>query len=315
MISTEGLTKHYNKVVAVEDLNINIAKGEVYGFLGPNGAGKTTTIMMILGLTRPTRGTVKLFGHDLQKNYFEIKRKIGVLSEFHYLYDEMTAREYLNFFCSLYKVSDRERKIKRILERVNLYDRKDELLGGYSKGMRQKLSLARALLHDPEILVLDEPVSSLDPYGIKEVRDLLLEENQKGRTLFISSHILSEVERICTRVGILNKGRLLVEDTMQSIKRRVSDEVELTVEVEDLGNDIVQALEALDFVTGVARLDRQLVVKTKPEADYRGQISRAISSKGGVLLGMRAKEMSLEDAFVTITEKNVPLLAAKGGAK
>ena len=186
MIQTVGLTKKFDGLTAVDNLNIHVEKGEIYGFLGPNGAGKTTTIMMLLGMERPTAGEIKLFGKDLAQNYFEIKRRVGVLSEFQYLYEDMTAREYLRFFADLYEVENPEKKINEVLGRIDLVDRQNELLSGYSKGMRQKLGMARVLLHEPDLLILDEPQSSLDPYGIKEIRDIIMEENRKGKTLFIS---------------------------------------------------------------------------------------------------------------------------------
>jgi len=312
MIRTENLTKHYDGVTAVEDLNIHVQKGEIYGFLGPNGAGKTTTIMMILGLVKPSAGRVELFGQPMEENYFLIKRRLGVLSEFQYLYEDMTGYEYIKFFADLYKVENRKR-IDELLEMVGLYDRKDQLIAGYSKGMRQRLSWVRCLLHDPEILILDEPVTGLDPHGIVEMRDLIMEQHAAGKTLFISSHILSEIEKTCDRVGIMNRGQLLAEDTMESIKKRITNEVELNLELEEVSDAIVSSLEDLEFVNNVSREDgKRLVIKTTTEADYRARISRTISDNGGVVLEMRTREMSLEDAFVTITKDNISLLT-KGG--
>lgn len=314
MIETTNLTKRYGELTAVNELNLRVEKGEIYGFLGPNGAGKTTTIMMLLGLLEPTAGEVKLFGTSLSSDYFNIKRKIGVLSESQYLYEEMTAREYLRFFGELFRVEKVESRIDEVLELVNLRDRADDLLRGYSKGMKQKFGLARALLHDPEVLVLDEPVANLDPYGIKEVRDVIMAENERGRTIFISSHILSEIERTCHRVGIINKGRLLAEDRMDDLKRRLSEEVELRLELEEVNDEVVQALKALPFVLSVEVSERVLTVKTKADGDYRGQISSSVAQSGGVLLDLRRRELSLEEAFVTITEKNLSLLTKEGPA-
>lgn len=314
MIQTESLVKKYGDLTAVQGLNLHVEKGEIYGFLGPNGAGKTTTIMMILGILKPTSGSVKLFGKNLFSDYFNIKSRIGVLSENQYLYEDMTANEYLRFFGELYRVENIDQKIQEILARVNLYDRRNELLKGYSKGMKQKLSLARTLLHDPEILILDEPVSSLDPYGIKEVRDILMEENEKGRTIFISSHILSEIERTCDRVGIMNKGRLLAEDTMADLKRRLMDEVDLSIELDAVSDEVLEAIKRLSFVIDVDVRGNVLSVKTRSDQDYRGQISSVISSHGGVVLGLHRHEMSLEEAFVTITERNLSILTKEGAA-
>src|SRR5690554_5585728 len=163
--------------------------------------------------------------------------------------------------------------------------------------MKQKLSLARALLHDPEILILDEPVSSLDPHGIKEVRDILLEENANGKTIFISSHILSEIERICHRVGIIHHGQLLAEDTMDELKRRLTEEVELEIELESPLPEAEELLSRLPFVTAFRVEDRRIALSTRADGDYRAQVSKALSEAGAVLLGMKRHEMSLEDAF------------------
>ncbi len=314
MIETIQLTKKYGDFTAVSDLSLKVEKGEIYGFLGPNGAGKTTTIMMLLGILEPTSGTVKLFDKSMKSDYFNIKRRIGVLSENQYLYEDMTALEYLRFFGELYKVENIDRRITEVLGLVNLDHRKNVLLRGYSKGMKQKLGLARALLHDPEVLILDEPVSSLDPYGIKEVRDILMEENRKGKTMFISSHILSEIERTCHRVGILNRGRLLAEDTMSELRRRLMDEVQLYIELEGATEELINTVKALPFVISVEATNNQLSVKTKADKDYRGLLSTAIANGGGVVLDLRRHEMSLEEAFVTITEKNLSLLTKEGPA-
>jgi ABC-type multidrug transport system ATPase subunit len=314
MIQTEGLTKKFGGLTAVDDLNIHVEKGEIYGFLGPNGAGKTTTIMMLLGMERPTAGTIKLFGKDLAQNYFEIKRRIGVLSEFQFLYEDMTAKEYLGFFADFYEVENPERKIDEVLSRVDLLDRKHELLGGYSKGMKQKLGMARVLLHDPDLLILDEPQSSLDPYGIREIRDIIMEENQKGKTLFISSHILSEIERTCHRVGIISNGKLLAEDDLTHLKHQSANEMEISVELEGYSDAIASSLEELECVTSAVYEDSRLTVKTTMDDDYRAQISRVIASHGGIVLSMVAKEISLEEAFVIITEQNLSLLTKEGQA-
>lgn len=314
MIQTEGLTKKFDGLTAVDNLNIHVETGEIYGFLGPNGAGKTTTIMMLLGMEWPTAGKIKLFGKDLAQNYFEIKRRIGVLSEFQLLYEDMTAKEYLEFFADLYEVENPAKKIDEVLSRVDLLPRQHELLGGYSKGMKQKLGMARVLLHDPDLLILDEPQSSLDPYGIREIRDIIMEENTKGKTLFISSHILSEIERTCHRVGIIHHGKLLAEDNMTHLKQQVTDEMEIVVELESYSDAIGESLKELDFISSVTSEGDQLTIKTSVGEDHRSQISRVISNNGGVVLSMVAKEISLEEAFVIITEQNLSLLTKEGQA-
>lgn len=311
MIRTQNLVKKYNEFKAVDNLSLEVKEGEIYGFLGPNGAGKTTTILMLLGILKPTQGEVYLFGQNITKDFLSIKKKMGVVSEKQYLYKEMTAGEYLNFFADLYGVKNRKKKIDQLLEAVNLLEVRNRKLGAFSRGMQQKLGFARALLHDPQLLLLDEPVSGLDPTGIKQIRDLIEQENKKGRTIFISSHLLSEVERLCGKVGIINKGRLLAEDTMDNLRKRLTDVVELEIELTEAKKEIIDALAAFDFIKGLKREENLLTIKVKADKDYRAQISEAISQQGGVVLGIKKKEMSLEEAFITITEKNISLLTEK----
>jgi len=311
MIRTQNLTKKYNEFKAVDNLSLEVKEGEIYGFLGPNGAGKTTTILMLLGILKPTQGEVYLFGQNITKDFLSIKKKMGVVSEKQYLYKEMTAGEYLNFFADLYGVKNRKKKIDQLLEAVNLLEVRNRKLGAFSRGMQQKLGFARALLHDPQLLLLDEPVSGLDPTGIKQIRDLIEQENKKGRTIFISSHLLSEVERLCGKVGIINKGRLLAEDTMDNLRKRLTDVVELEIELTEAKKEIIDTLAAFDFIKGLKREENLLTIKVKADTDYRAQISEAISQQGGVVLGIKKKEMSLEEAFITITEKNISLLTEK----
>lgn len=311
MIRTQNLLKKYNEFKAVDNLSLEVKEGEIYGFLGPNGAGKTTTILMLLGILKPTQGEVYLFGQNIAKDFLSIKKKMGVVSEKQYLYKEMTAGEYLNFFADLYGVKNRKKKIDQLLEAVNLLEVRNRKLGAFSRGMQQKLGFARALLHDPQLLLLDEPVSGLDPTGIKQIRDLMEQENRKGRTIFISSHLLSEVEKLCGKVGIINKGRLLAEDTMDNLRKRLTDVVELEIELTEAKKEIIDTLAAFDFITGLKREENLLTTKVKADKDYRAQISGAISQQGGVVLGIKKKEMSLEEAFITITEKNISLLTEK----
>ncbi|MBA7634294.1 Vitamin B12 import ATP-binding protein BtuD [subsurface metagenome] len=311
MIRTQNLLKKYNEFKAVDNLSLEVKEGEIYGFLGPNGAGKTTTILMLLGILKPTQGEVYLFGQNIAKDFLSIKKKMGVVSEKQYLYKEMTAGEYLNFFADLYGVKNRKKKIDQLLEAVNLLEVRNRKLGAFSRGMQQKLGFARALLHDPQLLLLDEPVSGLDPTGIKQIRDLMEQENKKGRTIFISSHLLSEVERLCGKVGIINKGRLLAEDTMDNLRKRLTDVVELEIELTEAKKEIIDTLAAFDFIKGLKREENLLTTKVKAGKDYRAQISEAISQQGGVVLGIKKKEMSLEEAFITITEKNISLLTEK----
>jgi len=309
MIRTENLTKEYDGFKAVDNLNLDVKEGEIYGFLGPNGAGKTTTILMLLGILRPTRGRIYLLEEELTKNFLSLKRRIGVVSEKQYLYKEMTAGEYLDFFADLYGVKDKKKKIDQLLKSVSLLEVKNRKLGAFSRGMQQKLGFARALLPDPELLLLDEPVSGLDPTGIRQIRNLIEKENKKGRTIFISSHLLSEVEKLCREVAIINEGKLLAEDTMENLRRKLSKTVELEIELSQAKKEITKALSSFDFIQDIKQRENLLTLRVKSDQDYRAPISETISRQGGIVLGIKVKEMSLEEAFITITQKNISLLA------
>ncbi len=309
MIRTENLTKEYDGFKAVDNLNLDVKEGEIYGFLGPNGAGKTTTILMLLGILRPTRGRIYLLEQELTKNFLSLKGRIGVVSEKQYLYKEMAAGEYLDFFADLYGVKDKKKKIDQLLKSVSLLEVKNRKLGAFSRGMQQKLGFARALLPDPELLLLDEPVSGLDPTGIKQVRNLIEKENKKGRTIFISSHLLSEVEKLCREVAIINEGKLLAEDTMENLRRKLSKTVELEIELSQAKEEITKALSSFDFIQAIKQRENLLTLRVKSDQDYRAPISETISRQGGIVLGIKVKEMSLEEAFITITQKNISLLA------
>ena len=310
-IKTENVTKAYNDFKALNGLNLKVEAGEIYGFLGPNGAGKTTTILLLLNIIRPTSGRLFLFGQDVDGTDMDLRKRIGVVSEKQYFYKEMTAWEYLNFFGDLYQVRDKGRKINELLEELNLADAKYKTLGTFSRGMQQKMGFARAFLHDPDLLVLDEPISGLDPNGVKQVRDLIARSNKKGKTIFISSHLLSEVEKLCSKVGIINKGKLLAEEEMENLKRRLSDGVELQVELVKVDQKIVGKLSSLDFVREIKRYKKNKIkIKVDTDKDYRAVVSSTISSLGGVVLGIKVTEMSLEEAFITITSKNLSLLTS-----
>jgi len=311
VIQARNLVKKVGNFTAVDGVTLDIAPGEIYGFLGPNGAGKTTTISMLLGILQPTAGEVRLFGETLQSNPFEIKRRIGVVAEYLSFYNEMTAWEYLQFFGELYRVENADTRAEYLLDRLTLWDFKDALVGAYSTGMKRKLGLARALMHSPDVLMMDEPVSGLDPYGIIQVREVLEETLAEGKTILICSHILSEVERTVNRVGIIAKGRLLVEDTMDNIRERVGGERHVEVEIVEVKDGLIPALEGLPFVTRVHNDGGRLSVYTSDEQDYRAELGRVIAESGGIIQGMRTVQASLEEAFVIITESHISRFAGE----
>ena len=312
VIQTRNLTKSFADFDAVKDVTLTVEPGEIYGFLGPNGAGKTTTIMMLLGLLPPTRGEARVFERPAAVRDFDTRRRIGVVGEQQAFYDNMSAREHLRFFGRLYRVADAETRTAQLLERFHLSPAADARAADFSRGMKQKLGFARALLHDPDLLILDEPVSALDPRGVVEIREALLEETRRGKTVFISSHLLTEVEQLAHRIGIMNKGQLIVEDSLDNVKRQLQPEVRLRIELTASPAPMLPRLTELSGVTSleVAETHLSLSLKATDLAAAKARVSRAIVEAGGVIIDMQTEEMSLEEAFVAITDQNVSQLAA-----
>ena len=220
MIVTEGLTRRFGALTAVDGLDLKVGRGELFGFLGPNGAGKTTTIKMLAGLLRPTSGTARVAGHDVQREPEAAKARIGYVPDTAYLYEKLRAREFLEFSGSLYHVEreTRDRRIEALLQLFDLRDRADDLLATFSRGMRQKVALAAALLHDPQVLFLDEPTVGLDPRSARQMKDILRDVVREGKTVFLSTHILEIAERMCTRIGIIDHGRLIASGTLEELR-------------------------------------------------------------------------------------------------
>jgi ABC-type multidrug transport system ATPase subunit len=316
MIETHGLVKRYGRFTAVNGIDLHIRPGEIYGFLGPNGAGKTSTIMMLLGISRPTAGEISLLGEPYTAARLDLRRRIGVVPEKHPrgVWQWMTAAEYLRVFADLFRVADAPRRIDMLLDKVDLLSVRNKRIRAFSHGMLQKLSLTRALLHDPDILFLDEPISGLDPIGIKQIRDLLVSENRSGRAIFISSHQLSEMERVCHRVAIISHGALLAEDTMSGLLARISAGLEIHVDLESVPPDLAPALEALPFVQGVRLLPGGIAVRVASGGDHRRAVSQLLILRGLIPLRIEVKSPSLEEAFVTITQDTVEALAPRAAA-
>jgi len=315
MIQTSELTKRYGRFTAVDKVSLNIPAGQIYGFLGPNGAGKTSTIMMLLGIVKPTSGTIRLFGEDYRPGRLDLRKRIGVVPEKQPLgmWSWMTAEEYLSMFAELFQVGSPRERIAQLLEKVGLADVRRKRMAEFSHGMMQKLSIIRALLPDPDILFLDEPISGLDPFGVKQTRDLIMEENREGRTIFISSHILSEVEKICHRVAIIYQGRLLAEDDMKSLLSSLSKDREIHVDLENVPEGLPAEVRGLKFVLEASSRGGTLLVKVPKSGDYRKELSQFLINRGLVPLAIQEKFLSLEEAFVTITQENIGLFAGIGG--
>ena len=224
MIELKSLTKKYGDYRAVDDLNLSVQKGEIFGFIGPNGAGKTTTIKMIGGILAPSAGTVKIAGIDIQQEPEKAKSKIGFIPDRPYLYEKLTGMEFLKFTADLYGVSDDvfSQKAQQNLEMFSLADWSDELIESYSHGMKQRLIMSAALLHDPEVIIVDEPMVGLDPMAILMVKDLFQRLAQKGVTVFMSTHTLAVAEDICERIGVISKGQLIASGTTADLQREAN---------------------------------------------------------------------------------------------
>ena len=223
MLSTRLLTKRYGSLTAVDELDLEVGAGELFGFLGPNGAGKTTTIKMLVGLLRPTSGMASVAGIDIVRESERAKARIGYVPDAAALYEKLSAREFLEFSGDLYRVepSARNRRIDALLKFFDLQDRANDFLSSYSRGMRQKISLAAALLHDPQVLFLDEPTVGLDPLSARQMKDILQDFCQEGKTVFLSTHILEIAERMCTRLGIINHGKLVAIGSLDELRKMV----------------------------------------------------------------------------------------------
>ena len=244
-IELDGLTKHFGDVVAVDNLDLTVEEGEIFGFLGPNGAGKSTTIDILLDFIRPTSGTVRVLGLDAQADSLEVRRRTGVLPDAYHVYDRLTGRQHLEFAIELKETDDDP---EEVLERVGIADAADRKAGGYSKGMKQRLVLAIALLGDPDLLILDEPSTGLDPNGAKEMRDIIRAENERGTTVFFSSHVMEQVEAVCDRVAIINRGELVAVDSVQGLRETTGASETLYLQVSSLDDGILDAIRSVEGV-------------------------------------------------------------------
>lgn len=299
IIELSGVTKQFGAVTAVQNLDLQVDSGEIFGFLGPNGAGKSTTINILLDFVRPTSGTARVFGLDSQDQGKELRQRIGVLPEGYDVYDRLTGRQHLEFTIESKSASDNP---QALLERVGLAEDGDRKAGTYSKGMAQRLTLAMALVGDPDLLILDEPTTGLDPNGAREVREILREENARGTTIFFSSHILGQVEAVCTRVGILREGQLVADDSIEGLRANVSGGETLVVEGSGFTDDAIAAVQAVEGVTGVdvRQPGSVLAISCGPDASKTGVLA-TLEDAGATVSDFSTEEANLDDLFAAYT--------------
>ena len=294
VIETRDLTKRYGDVVALDGLDLTVREGEVFGFLGPNGAGKSTAINLLLGLSAPTAGSGRVLGHDIQSESRELRRRVGILPEGYSTYDRLTAREHLDYAIAAKEADDEP---DALLDRTGLApEARDRPAGEYSKGMQQRLALAIALVGDPDLLILDEPSSGLDPSGMADVRRLVREEAAAGTTVFFSSHRLPAVEAVCDRVGILRDGRLATVDTVDGLRETLRTESTVTLQVDtDPGLDLADVSGVAAVTTGTSEVR---VTCTDPAA--KATVIRRVAAATAVR-DVTIDDASLDDLFETIT--------------
>ncbi|MFB1065644.1 copper ABC transporter ATP-binding protein [Natrinema sp. CBA1119] len=295
-IQTDNLTKRFgDDVVAVDGLDLRVAEGDVFGFLGPNGAGKSTTIDMLLDYVRPTEGTATVLGMDVREESETLRERIGVLPEGMSLYDRLTGRRHLEFAIEW---ADADDDPDAILDRVGLDERDaTRSVGDYSKGMQQRLALGMALVGDPDLLVLDEPSSGLDPHGIRRMRELVREEAADGTTVFFSSHVLGQVEAVCDRVGILSAGELVAVDTVEGLRRTVGAGSELRLRVTGDIDVTITDIEGVDSV----RLADGLLRVACSDSRAKARVVTRLTNAGVDILDIDSEEASLEDVFTAYT--------------
>ena len=303
-IITEGLTKRFNSFTAVDRLSFEVGEGEIFGILGPNGAGKTTTIRMLACLLTPTEGTAFVGGFDVVDDSLKVREMVGILTENPSLYDRLTAMENMEFFAEAYGVSDRQarsKKIRELLEFFDLWPRRDDKVGTYSKGMKQKLAIARALVHDPDVLLLDEPTSGLDPRSSKDIRDLMEElSRREGQTILLCTHRLEDAERLCSRVMLINEGGMVTMGTTDELRSQIAGTPILRVRLGEVSEAVVGAVRSMEGVEEVAVDGTTLSVSVYDVDRVTPYLVRSVVMAGGMVQSVEVLEPSLEEIYLKL---------------
>ncbi|WP_299236023.1 ABC transporter ATP-binding protein [Natronomonas sp.] len=298
-IELDSVEKSFGDVRALRGVDLTVPEGEVFGFLGPNGAGKSTTINILLDFVRPDAGSVRVLGHDAAGDSVAVRKRTGVLPEGFDVYDRLTAREHVAFAIDSKGTGGDPYPV---LERVGLADDAGRKAGGFSTGMRQRLALAMALVGDPDLLVLDEPSSGLDPNGARELREIVTQEAAEGTTVFFSSHILGQVESVCDRVGIIREGELVAVDTIEGLRSNVAGGSTLVVEVDAVPEGAVERLQRLEGVSEVATEGDGTTLRISCEDDVKMDAVQELESAGADVSDFTTEEAPLEDLFAAYTE-------------
>jgi ABC-2 type transport system ATP-binding protein len=302
MIHTENMTKKFGEILAVQALSLDVREGEVFGFLGPNGAGKTTTVRMLTSLIGLTSGRATVAGYEVGRQDGSIRQIVGVLTETPGMYDNLSAQYNLQIFAELYEVKDVRGQVDKYLRMLGLWERRSDAAGTFSKGMKQKLAIARALLHEPRILFLDEPTAGLDPEASHLVREFIGELKKEGRTIFLCTHNLDEADRLCDRVGVF-KTRLLVVDTPAKLRASVFGR-KIVFHLRSADEGLVDMLKALPFVREARRVEQKLVVALENPEVHNPEIVRVLVGAGADILFVGELRHSLEDVYLELVKSN-----------
>ena len=304
IVETINLTKRYGKLVALNNLHLKIEEGECFGYIGPNGAGKTTTIKILATLLQPTWGEARVCGHVVGYEARKVRPLIGYVPDFFGAYDDMVVQEYLEFFASAYNITGKQRKrvVGDVLELTDLVYKRDALVDSLSRGMQQRLSIARVLLHDPKVLLLDEPASGLDPRARIEIRELLKELHRMGKTIIISSHILHELAELCSTVGIIEQGELLFHGSLREILERARTGTRVTIRVTEQQDLAALLLERANGVKQVEAQDGQLTVELERQTHDFSTLVKLLLDNNFKVREVKEEEVNLETAFMRLTK-------------
>ncbi len=309
MIEVKNVTKKYGKVVAVDKISFTINDGEIIGLLGPNGAGKSTTMNMITGYIEPTEGTIVIDGYDISKKPKKAKKEIGYMPEGVPLYTDMTVKEFVTYMAEIKKVDrkTRKEKVEKIIEETGLKDVEKKLTRNLSRGYKQRVSMAGALVGEPKILILDEPTVGLDPKQITEIRNLI-KELGKTHTIILSSHILSEVSQICQKVIIINKGKIIAIDTPENLENKVANKNDIYVTVEDLENRMEEVAKSIKEISKIELVKehkdktKKYLIESEKDVDLRKILFQELAKENITIFEMKKADTTLEDAFMKLIE-------------
>ncbi len=307
MIEVKNVTKKYGNFIAVNNISFNIEKGEIVGLLGPNGAGKSTTMNIITGFIEQTEGEIVVGGYNILKNPKKAKKQIGYMPEGVPLYNELTVKEFINYMADLKQVAKKEKKekIQKVIEQTHLQNVQNKLIKNLSRGYKQRVSMAGALVGDPEILILDEPTVGLDPKQITEIRNLI-KELGKTHTIIISSHILSEISQICNKVIIINSGKIIAQDTPKKLEEKVKKQNQLSVTIEDKETKVeeitkqIQGIQEMKLVKDNEDGTKEYIITADENQDIRKEIFEKYAKSGITIFELKKNEATLEDAFINL---------------